>query len=98
MYLIRVIPMFEYLGGASLEKAQPQFAIVSDPVRAIARFNALRLSLTNEAPVDIIGTNMQAGGTGHNYRIELMEYTLRECVQLQRQNVAFYEWSEKIDF
>lgn len=98
MYLIKVSPMYKYVGGSSLELAQPQYAIVGDPMRAVARFNALRLQLTNEAPVDIIGTNMQAGGDGHDYRIELNEYTLQECIELQQANVLFYEWSETIIF
>jgi len=93
MYLIKVTPMQSHIG-----RGHTKYAIVAHPMRAIARFNALRLSLTNEAPVDIIGTNMQAGGVGHNCHIELIEYTLQECMELQRQDVVFYEWSEQINF
>lgn len=93
MYLIKVTPMQRHIGGG-----HTKYAIISDPMRAIARFNQLRIALTNEAPVHLIGCNMDCGGIGNDYRIELIEYTLQECAELQRQTVHFYEWSETVIF
>lgn len=94
MYQIKLTPMHQHINGGI-----KRLAFVSDPMKAIARFQVIRLQLLNDAPIDMRGVDMECGGIGYDYRLELNECTMTDAMQTTRNmlrvtDVVFFEWNE----
>lgn len=96
MYQIKLTPMHQHINGGIT-----RMAFVSNPTKALARFQAMRLQLLNDAPIDMRNVDMECGGRGYDYRLELTECTITETMRVQREmvsakNIVFFEWNESI--